>query len=84
MLFHVTQTHTPGTCPKNEGSSKALYNSNVEGVKLKAIYGAFADHIIYYIVEADGLNAIRRFLDPSWTRCMCCAVIPVREAPVVR
>ena len=83
MLFHITQTHTPETCPKNAGGSKTLYNPNVEGVKLKAMYGAFSEHAIYYIVEADGLDAIHQFLDPGFTRCTC-TVTPVTEALIVR
>jgi len=44
MLFHITQTHTPELCPKDEGGSKCLYNPNVEGLKLRAVYGAFSEH----------------------------------------
>lgn len=33
MLFHITQTHTPETCPKDEGGSKVLYNPKADGVK---------------------------------------------------
>ena len=51
MLFHITQTHTPESCPKDEGGSKTLYNPDVEGLELKAMYGAFAEHTIYYIVK---------------------------------
>ena len=47
MLFHITQTHTPESCPKNAGGSKALYDASVEGLTLKAMYGAFAEHTIY-------------------------------------
>ncbi len=83
MLFHVTQTHTPENCPKNVGGSKTLYNHNVEGVKLRAIYGAFPQHVIYYIVEADSLEAIHKFLDPGWMRCTA-TVTPVSEEPIVR
>jgi hypothetical protein len=36
-------------------------------VTLRAAYGAFSEHVIYYIVEAENLNAIYRFLDPEWT-----------------
>ena len=83
MLFHITQAHTPETCPKDEGGSKVLYNPNAEGVKLRAMYGAFSEHEIYYIVEADTLDAIHQFLDPGFTRCTC-TVTPVAEAPIVR
>lgn len=83
MLFHITQTHTPENCPKNVGGSKILYDSKVEGVKLRAMYGAFPQHVIYYIVEADSLEAIHKFLDPGWMRCTA-TITPVSEAPIVR
>lgn len=83
MLFHITQTHTPENCPKDVGGSKTLYNPKVEGVKLRAMYGVFSQHVIYYIVEADSLGAIHKFLDPGWTRCTC-TITPVSEEPIVR
>ena len=81
MLFHITQTHTPETCPKDEGGSKVLYNPNVEGLKLQTMYGAFSEHVIYYIMEADSLDAINKFLDPGFKRCTC-IVTPVSETPI--
>ncbi len=83
MLFHITQTHTPETCPKDEGGSKVLYNPNVEGVKLRAMYGAFSEHVIYFIVEADSLGAIHQFLLPGFKRCTC-KITPVEEKPIVQ
>ncbi len=83
MLFHITQTHTPETCPKDEGGSKVLYDPNVEGVELRARYGAFSEHVIYYVVEADSLDAIRRFLVPGFKRCTS-RITPVSEEPPVR
>ncbi len=83
MLFHITQIHTPETCPKDEGGSKVLYDPNVEGVKLRAMYGAFSEHVIYYIVEADSLDVINEFLLPGFKRCTC-TITPVSEAPIVR
>ncbi len=81
MLFHITQTHTPENCPKNKGGSKALYNPNAEGVKLRTILGAFSEHVIYYIIEADSLEAIHKFLDPGWMLCTC-TITPVSETPI--
>jgi hypothetical protein len=83
MLFLITQEHTPDLCPKDVGGSRALYNPEAEGVTLRAIYGAFSDHVIYYVVEANSLDAVHRFLDPGWTRCNA-TVTPVSEEPVVR
>jgi hypothetical protein len=83
MLFLIKQTHTPATCPKEKGGSRALYNPEAEGAVLKAMYGAFAEHIIYYVVEADDLAAVDRFLDPGWLSCTS-AITPVSEAPIQR
>ena len=83
MLFHVTQTHTAESCPKDHGGSKTLYDPNVEGITLRAMYGAFSEHVIYYIVEADSLGAIHEFLDPGWLRCTC-TVTPVSEEPIAQ
>jgi len=83
MLFHITQHHTPELCPKDEGGSKTLYDPSVEGVKLKAMYGAFAEHTIYYVVEADGIQPVNRFLMPSFKRCEC-RISAVSEEPIVR
>ncbi len=83
MLFHITQTHTPESCPKDEGGAKVLYDPNAEGVELRAMYGAFSEHVIYYVVEADSLEAIHRFVDPGFTRCTC-TVTPVTEKPIAR
>ncbi len=83
MLFHITQTHTPENCPKDAGGSKTLCNPKAEGVKLRALYGAFSQHVIYYIVEADSLQAIHTFLEPGWMRCTC-TITPVSREPIVR
>lgn len=83
MLFHITQTHTPATCPKDEGGSKTLFNVKAPGVKLKAMYGAFTEHVIYYVVEAESLDAVHKFLDPGLKRCTC-KVTPVSEEAIVR
>lgn len=85
MLFLITQVHTPENCPKKTGGSQALYDPNAEGVKLKAMYGAFAQHVMYYIVEADSQQAIYKFLDPGWIYCTS-TITPVSEetpAPTV-
>ncbi len=83
MLFLVKQTHTPEMCPRDKGGSGALYNAKAEGVTLKGMYGAFAEHIIYYVVEADDLAAVNQFLDPGWLSCTS-SITPVSEAPIQR
>lgn len=69
MLFHITQTHKPDKCPKEAGGASTLYNKDAPGVSLKGFYGAYALHTIYYIVEADSLEAVEKFLDPGMLRC---------------
>ena len=83
MLFLITQEHTPESCPKDTGGSKTLYNAKAEGVTVKGMYGAFSEHVIYYVVEADSLDAVHDFLDPGWTRCTA-TITPVSEEPIVR
>jgi hypothetical protein len=83
MLFHITQTHTPELCPKDSGGSKTLYNAKAEGVKLLAMYGAFPEHIIYYIVEAEKFDAVEAFLMPGFTRCTS-KITPVSQAAIVK
>jgi hypothetical protein len=83
MLFHITQSHTADLCPKDEGGSKTLYNPDAEGVKLVAMYGAFPEHVIYYIVEAEAAEAIEGFLLPGFKRCTS-RVSPVSQVPIVR
>ena len=83
MLLHITQIHTPERCPADEGGLKMLYDPSVEGVKLRAVYGALSEHVIYYIVEADNLEAVYKFLDPGWTRCTS-KITLVSEGPIVQ
>lgn len=83
MLFHIAQTHTPENCPKNVGGSRTLYDPDAEGVKLRAMYGAFSQHMIFYIVEADSLESVHRFLDPGWMRCTA-TITPVSGEPIAR
>jgi hypothetical protein len=81
VLFHITQVHTPETCPRDEGGSNTLYDPNVPGVKLIGRYGANAQHVLFYIVEADDAMAIQRFLWPGFKRSTA-TVTPVIEVPV--
>lgn len=83
MLFHITQVHTPDNCPLDEGGSNSLYDPNVEGIKLIGRYGANAQHTLFYIVEADDVNALHRFLLPGFKRCTS-TITPVSEVPVPR
>ncbi len=82
MVFHITQVHTPETCPKNAGGSKVLYTPEVEGLTIRAIYGAFAEHVIFYVVEADDIKAIHEMLLPGFERCTS-DIRPVAEQAII-
>ncbi len=83
MLFHITQTHSADLCPKDEGGSKTLYDPTVEGLKLHAMYGAFPEHVIYYIVEAEKVEAVEAFLLPGFKRCTS-RITPVSQVAIVK
>ena len=44
MSFHITQSHTPQTCPLGEGGSDTLFNADEPGVRLLGRYGANSEH----------------------------------------
>ena len=81
MLFHITQVHTPETCPRDDGGSNSLFDATVKGVRLIGRYGANAQHTLFFIVEADDVNQIHRFLWPGFLRCTS-TITPVSEVPV--
>ena len=81
MLFHIMQVHSPESCPRDEGGSNSLYDSSVEGITLIGRYGANAQHTLFYVVEADDVNAIQRFLWPGFRICTS-TITPVSEVPV--
>jgi tRNA A37 N6-isopentenylltransferase MiaA len=81
MLFHITQVHSPETCPLGEGGSNSLFDPTVEGVKVIGRYGANAEHTLFYIVETDDWQALHKFLLPGFKRATC-KITPVSEIPV--
>lgn len=81
MLFHITQVHSPEVCPRDEGGSNSLYDASVDGVTLIGRYGANAQHTLFYVVEADDVNALQRFLWPGFRSCTS-TITPVSEVPV--
>ncbi|MBI4331203.1 MAG: DUF3303 family protein [Chloroflexi bacterium] len=83
MLFMITQVHSPENCPKDQGGSDVLIDKKVSGVTLKGRWGAWSNHIIWYLVESDSAEAIQKFLDPGMKRCTC-TVTPVAESPIAR
>jgi len=80
MLFMVTQTHTPETCPIDAGGSRILTDSTAAGVRVRAMYGAYTAHTIWYMAEADSQDALQKFLEPGMKRSTA-VVTPVYDQP---
>ncbi|MDP6715395.1 MAG: hypothetical protein QF368_12310, partial [SAR202 cluster bacterium] len=72
-----------GVIPWGYPTYISLINRDAEGIELKGRWGAWARHVIWYLVEADDLGAIQGFLDPGMTRCTT-DIEPVSEAPIAR
>ena len=51
------------------------------GIKLIGRYGANAQHTLFFIVEADHIDAIHQFLWPGFKKCTA-TITPVSEFPV--
>jgi hypothetical protein len=81
MLFHIKQVHTPENCPYGTGGSSSLRDESVAGVNLKAAYGAFMEHEIYMVVEADDLENLNKFLLPGMKVCTT-TITPVSTEPL--
>jgi hypothetical protein len=81
MLFHIEQVHQPEDCPYGHGGSSALHDKTVEGVELQAVYGAFMEHVVYLIVEADDITQLNRFLLPGMKVCKS-KITPVSSTPL--
>ncbi len=71
MLFLITQTHTPETCPIDAGGREVLHENpeNVPGLKIVAAYGAYTEHTLYYVVEAADYDTVEKFLVPGFKQC---------------
>lgn len=81
MLFHVTQVHSPESCPKGSGGSNSLFDETVDGVRLIGRYGANAQHTMFFVLEADDVTALQKFLWPGFQTCTS-TITPVSEVPV--
>ena len=70
MLFHLTHTHTPETCPVQSQDALEYYRSwwtglkQAQGVKLLSAYASPTDHTIYVAVEADDFAAVASAVGP--------------------
>jgi hypothetical protein len=69
MLFHITQVHDPAECPYGQGGSRKFHDASVEGVTVHGVYGAFMEHTIFMVVEADDFDLLNKFLLPGMKQC---------------
>ena len=69
MLFHITQVHAPEDCPYGNGGSRKFHDSSVSEVTVHGVYGAFMEHTIYMVVEADDFRMLNKFLLPGMKVC---------------
>ena len=45
------------------------------------VWGAFSEHVVFILVEADDLEAVHRFLLPGMKTCTA-SVTPVSDRPI--
>jgi hypothetical protein len=81
MLFHIEQSHAPADCPYGSGGSRTLHDANAPGVRVLGVYGAFTEHVVFIVVEADDLDAVHRFLAPGMKTCTA-GITPVSDHPM--
>jgi hypothetical protein len=81
MLFHIAQVHKPEDCPYGRGGSPSLVDRTVSGVKVVGSYGAFMEHTVYIIAEADDVDSLNRFLLPGMKTCST-RITPVSDHPL--
>lgn len=72
MLFFVTQTHAPEDCPVEEGGTRALHAdpATIKGLKVLGGYGAYTEHTLYYLLDAESYAEVDKFLEPGLRRCI--------------
>ena len=81
MLFHIEQTHAPENCPYGRGGSRSLHDASVDGVRVLGVYGAFTEHVVFLLVEADDIDALHGFLLPGMKTCTT-RIRPVSDHPI--
>ena len=68
MRFHVTQTHTPESCPLAHSSESRVrdWRARAEevGVDLIAAVGNQVGHTLYFIVETDDIIKLQELFRP--------------------
>jgi hypothetical protein len=78
MFFHIEQSHAPADCPYGSGGSRSLHDSSAQGVRVVGVYGAFTEHVVFLVVEADDLDAVQLFLAPGMKTCTA-SITPVSD-----
>ncbi len=48
------------------------------GLNIVAAYGAYTEHTLYYVVEADDHDTVEKFLSPGFKRCTA-TITPVSQ-----
>lgn len=81
MLFHIEQVHAPELCPYGRGGSRSFQDHTVTEVKVLGIYGAFMEHVVYLIVEADDMDTLNKFLLPGMNSTTT-RITPVSDHPI--
>ena len=72
MLFHITQVHTPETCPyHNPEKARDTFGKVISGAQQLGVelVGAWVDapaHTIYIVVESDSAQKIEELLAPAF------------------
>lgn len=73
MMFMVVHTHDAAKCPGSKGAPAGLEairdvvdeaRAKKAGMKLLASYGAYTEHVLYFVVETENYGALRDFFDP--------------------
>ena len=70
MLFVVTHTHTPETCPGGPFNPRPEWMNTIDtkakeaGVKVVASYAAAQGHLFWFVVETDSAPALTTFCRP--------------------
>jgi len=81
VLFNIEKVHSPENCPYGTGGSRSLHDASVDGVEIKGFYGAFMEHTIYLVVEANDVERVNQFLLPGMKVCTA-RITPVSVRPM--
>ena len=85
MLFMITQTHRPETCPKGSGRATTHIDNDIDididgpNIAMKGCWEASTHHALWYLVEAENYQAVHHLLEPGikeppprWSRWRSC------------